>query len=386
MDFLENPTMSSRPTMSSLQLTLNLQKSGLSDVLEPLTSVANESTGLTCRTRHRQGSGENPRKTILLMGSARSGTSWSLSVFNSHPKVLGCHEPFKYMGEDRTMVRCMKRLKDGRHTAVDKGRILEWIKVAYPETHKPPFAQKSFYRYSKWTRWIAWMTAKLVPFTDDFYRKVAAPELHEDDFLVIKNCTFPKMDVMISGIVSDIVVLLRHPCAVVRSLKRGIDLGLMSVPNANRLWNGYSDSLSQLGYTQRQVETCTVSELLALGWLCETLFSEKLAKQFRTKTLVYEHILESPIAHWKETFDWLGIPFQPSVADYISKTSKPNWNVRQLFGERGEYYSISGSRRRIEASAAEIALDEQESQQVLGIVCPHFDLSKHWSPASKSRY
>ena len=378
--------MSSNPAMSSIQLNLNLQKSVLSDVLEPLTSVANESTGLAGRTRHRQGSGENPRRTILLIGSARSGTSWSLSILNSHPKVLGCHEPFKYMGEDRTMARCMERLKKGCHTAVDKGRLLEWIKVAYPETHKPPFAQKSFYRYSKWTRWLVWMTAKLVPFTEDIYRTVSAPKLHEDDFLVIKNSTFPKMDVMLSGIVSDIVVLLRHPCAVVRSLKRGIDLGLMSVPNANAVWNGYSDSLTQLGFTQDQVETSTVAELLALRWLCETLLSEKLAKQFRTKTLVYEHMLESPIVQWKETFDWLGIPFEPSVADYISKTSKPNWNVRQLLGKRVEYYSISGPRRRGEASAAEIALDEQESQQVLGIVCPHFDLSKHWSPASRSCY
>jgi hypothetical protein len=325
-------------------------------------------------------SGENPHRNILLLGSARSGTSWSLAILNSHPNVLGCNEPFKYMRDDASMQECMQRLLGNSPRSTDKGRLVEWLKVPYPETHKGALSQKSFYRYSRSTRFAAWVIAKFVPGASDVYRTVARPVLSKNDYLVIKNSIFPGMNNLMQGIASDVIVLMRHPCAVASSWMRGIDLGLMPKPDPNAMWQRYTDILEGLGYDQTKMMSCEVVELLALNWLVEALQSDQLAGQFRTTTLVYEDVLLSPKTEWKRVFDWLGISFHEDVSKCIDDTSTPRWNIRKLWGDRGDYFSVNRLAKRSSSGEEPYGLSTSLANMVMSTIRPHYDLSRYWKP------
>ncbi len=325
-------------------------------------------------------SGENPHRNILLLGSARSGTSWSLAILNSHPNVLGCFEPFKYMRNDACMQECMQRVVANKSRATDKGQLVEWLKVPYPETHKAAFSKKSFYRYSRATRFAAWAIARFVPGANDVYRTVARPVLSKDDYLVIKNNFFNGMNELIEGVVSDVIVLMRHPCAVTSSWMRGIDLGLMPKPDPISMWQLHAGILEGLGYDQTKMMSCEVVELLALNWLIEVLQSEQLAGQFRTTTLIYEDVLLSPETEWKRVFDWLGISFHEDVSRFIDDTSKPRWNIRKLWGGRGDYFSINRLAKRSSSGDEPYGLSTSMAQQVMSTIRPHYDLSRYWKP------
>ncbi|MFO0180964.1 MAG: hypothetical protein ACK517_04175, partial [bacterium] len=241
-------------------------------------------------------------------------------------------------------------------------------------------SQKSFYRYSRSTRFAAWVIAEFVPGANDVYRTVARPVLSKDDYLVIKNSIFPGMNNIMQGIASDVIVLMRHPCAVASSWMRGIDLGLMPKPDPNAMWQRYTDILEGLGYDRTKMMSCEVVELLALNWLVEVLQSEQLASQFRTTTLIYEDVLISPKTEWKRVFDWLGISFHEDVSKCIDDTSTPRWNIRKLWGDRGDYFSVNRLAKRSSSGDEHYGLSTSLANMVMSTIRPHYDLSRYWKP------
>lgn len=182
------------------------------------------------------------------------------------------------------------------------------------------------------------------------------------------------------GIASDVIVLMRHPCAVASSWMRGIDLGRMPKPDPNAMWQRYTDILEGLGYDQTKMMSCEVVELMALNWLVEALQSQQLAGQFRTTTLIYEDVLLSPKTEWKRVFDWLGISFHENVSKFIDDSSTPRWNIRKLWGDLGDYFSINRLAKKSEAADEHYGLSTPLAHQVMSTIRPHHDLSKYWKP------
>lgn len=319
-------------------------------------------------------------KSVLLAGSARGGTSWALKVLDSHPAVCGCHEPFYQLSSDLEFKALFEQLKDGQGTEEDARVFVQRTIDARIETHKPPFFPKQYLKSPAWIQTSAWMTAKAFRPLEPVFGYLATGNLDERHRVVIKNRPFPGLSGILEAIKADAILLLRHPCGVVSSWKKGIQMGAMeaSSQDPKATWARYSDILQPLGFTAKKLDSMTAVGVLAVNWLVDTvLFREYERSLMRTRTVVYCDLVRDPINEWTKVFDWLGLPMTESVETFLTASSKPSFDIRRLLGKRYTYFSVKrGDKSPLVAWKKHLTV--QEIQEVMSIVTPHFDVERYW--------
>ena len=319
-------------------------------------------------------------RCVLLAGSARGGTSWALKVLDSHPSVCGCHEPFYQLNTDESLRSLFDRLKAGQGTDEDTRRLISSAINGCVETHKPPFFQKEFLKSPAWLRTAAWMSAKALRPLKPVFQYMATGNLNRSHCLVIKNRPFLLLDRILASIHADAILLLRHPCGVVSSWLRGMRMGVMQAASADPLavWARYSSSLEPLGFTAQQLSEMSDAGILAVNWLVDTLlFRQYENSRMRTRTIVYEDLVRDPAGEWRQVFEWMGMTFDPAVESFLTRSSKPAFDVRNLLGKRYSYFSVQrNGKSPIEAWRMEMT--QNEIDEVMNIVSPHFPMDRYW--------
>jgi hypothetical protein len=181
---------------------------------------------------------------------------------------------------------------------------------------------------------------------------------------------------MFKGIVSHVIALRRHPCAVVSSWQRGIELGVMPDVFGVSVYKELESILSPLGFALEMFKTYSQIEILAIVWLADQILIERFAEeQFPVHSVVFEDLLENPTEGLRSIFGWLAIEYDASTDKFLRKSSSKNLSLRRLLGARYSYFSVDGQR---DTGSWKTRLNQSEKLSILRLVGNHFDVEAYW--------
>lgn len=319
-------------------------------------------------------------KCVLLAGSARGGTSWALKVLDSHPAVCGSHEPFYQASNDSLPGSVLDRLKAGQGTEDDARQLILKVLEACVETRKPPFFPKQFLLTPGWLQTLTWTAARLMVPLDPVFRYLCTGQLDHRHRLVIKNRPFPKLERISEAIAADNLLLLRHPCAVVSSWLHGVRMGVMHPTSTDpaACWDRYIELIKPIGFTLHQLLDMSPAGVLAVNWLVDTvLFRQYENTRMRTRTVVYEDLVNHPLEEWGQILEWMGLSMCDSVETFLTRSSQSGIDLRRLLGKRYTYFSVKRTDKS-PVNAWRTQLSFQETDEVLKIIAPHFSVDTYW--------
>lgn len=293
---------------------------------------------------------ESGPKFLLVVGMARSGTSWIGKIFDSHPLTLYKHEP------DRVFpgVPLAPRLEEAEHFGTPVRRFFEQL---------PRFAQTH--------------AAGSLPVFPKQYRSQIAQQMHKASVvsalaaasfgwkLPIVQCVrvnLPKIPVVWKSIDSlgrlgvvlrvmedcRAVRITRHPCASISSTLRG---------EAQRKFSSAVSASEDYGVMQiflaaaRRSRNLTIEHLRQfhpverMAWIW-VLANEKATDEAkitgRCIDVRYEDVCHDPIGKAKELFSFAGLTWSEQTADFIKASTlgvRPG-KFDQLTQDSRRYYGI----------------------------------------------
>ena len=88
------------------------------------------------------------------------------------------------------------------------------------------------------------------------------------------------------------------------------------------------------------------------------------------------------VGEWRQVFEWMGLPFQPAVESFLTRSSRPAFDVRSLLGKRYSYFSVQRSEKS-PVAAWRKDMTQKEIEEVMHIVGPHFPLERYWPESAR---
>ena len=225
-----------------------------------------------------------PDRAVLLAGTVRSGTTWVSSVINYAGQYRYLFEPLHpHLACARQIPARLYLTPNDRWPAV-RSRVEAILGGRVRDPRVDQFNTRSV------------STRRLI--------KV----IHANLMLAWVHHRFPR---------TPIVLLLRHPCAVVNSLLRlGWDPALEHISTQESLVNG---PLAPVRDLLNQADGPFEEHLLL--WCVETFIPLTQLSPGAVHLLFYEHLCQSPMAEVERLFDFLGQPLDARVAEAIAAPS-----------------------------------------------------------------
>lgn len=282
-------------------------------------------------------------RLVLILGAPRSGTTWLGKIFDSHPSVIYRHEPDEVLPPTDFPTLCpiaeIPRFADlaGRHVA-----RLTAVRQLKASGIRPIFAKPFQPLPAPWVRRalaIGLRVAEGALPRARWPKQVAIPDFISGDPVkityVIKSVSLLGATALLASALpeSRIIVIFRHPCGQLASLKRGITVKTMGV--------GYyfgsrvlaTPRARELGLTRESHEALPLLDRWLYEWALVHAMLLKDAEGFANVRLVrYEDLCERPIQIARELAAFSGLPWAEEVADFIRASTR---NSR-----REGYYSL----------------------------------------------
>jgi sulfotransferase family protein len=316
------------------------------------------------------------RRLVLLIGSPRSGTTWLAKILDTSPEVMYIHEPLKsfrlpLLQRPPHQFDCGILQPDqtaAPRTALSKIE-LEWL--------RPPFFPKAFLHAPPWLRTFGWSLPRLLG-RELLLRHCFTPMPGWPYDLLVKEVEWqgclPQLTEYLKP--DHLIILFRHPCAVVNSRLMGLRLGMMDSFRSGWI-ERYGDRCNALGFAADRVEAMEMYEFFALRWLVSALEQLELAKAHHPATMVvYEDLCKAPEHTVRDLFAVLNWQLTDETERFIRRSTTPGtWTrwCKLMKGKRAYYWLYHDPAT---ASAAwRKNLTSQQQQRILAITAsfPHMD-------------
>ena len=312
------------------------------------------------------------RRLILLAGAARSGTSWLGNILNSSPGCVYSHEPLLRLPQGDLQPLWAKIRETGQLSAAERERYLQHLTRAYFAVHRPPFFSKDFSRFPARLRWASWLAVRAVRRGYRLFERTFTPPSDASFELVVKQggMTFGKQ--FVSALCPDaLVVIVRHPCSVVASVRRGQGLGLMDSSPRERWFDEHLPLAEPFGYDRRQIENMCDVEYQALCWLLENAVYKQLLDRHPDGHLVnYDDLCRTPMVIAHSLFESLGWEITDQTRRFLRETSGAMArSMKWLMTSSHPYFSVYRGPKR-DGDAGQSELTQAEVDQVLAITAP----------------
>ena len=299
-------------------------------------------------------------KITWILGAPRSGTTWLGKIFDSHPDVLYRNEPDKVLGNALPFMCRVEDLEGQRHVArayLDRLIDIRTLRSA----GKLPVFRKSYQTLkAHWlrlgmvyglhvvnlaTRGVPWPNNKAIPEVID--RAHQSPPT-----IVVKSvsaCGRARLFLeALPG--SRIVFIVRHPCAQVASVLRGIALGRFTNPSRELL---STDQALQLNLTTERFEALTPVEKLAWQWaILNQKTIDDLSAACGVRVVRYEDLVADPASVVRELFVFAGLTWHRQTADFILKSTTSN-GIDRYYGIKKQSSTMIGKWHK------QLAFDDQ---------------------------
>jgi hypothetical protein len=326
----------------------------------------------------RKVGGPLPRRVVLLLGSPRSGTSWLAKILDTHPEVWYAHEPLSKSSRER--VRALTSLlRKGTPSEDERRELLAEVCWADSQCMLVPFFPKAW----RWTPTCLLSTARLAVSISGWGRALFGnwftPPAHARFDLVVKEVDWQGfVSRVVRGLEpAALIVIVRHPCAVVASRLQGLRLGIMDSYRAG-WWERHCAVCKGLGYSEAVFQKMQDYEFFALTWLLQNVEYQATAQHHpHAVTVVYEDLCRDPRARSAELFAALGWEPSATTDDFIERSTRPGTarQVKRWLRGRRSYYDIFKDPTKT-CGAWRDLLTKDQQERTLAIARPLLD--KGW--------
>ncbi len=119
-----------------------------------------------------------------------------------------------------------------------------------------------------------------------------------------------------------VVLIVRHPCAVVCSLLKGQRRGLIPGEHREHWLSIRQHECSDLGFRSSTVLAMNSHEFSALRWLLENYaYQSVLERCPNSHVVVYEQLCQEPLKIASRHFDFLGWPMELETERFINDST-----------------------------------------------------------------
>jgi hypothetical protein len=335
---------------------------------------------MMAHTNHQADPG---RRVILLLGSPRSGTSWLAKILDTQAGVFYAHEPLNKSRAPR--VRAFAdRLRAGTLDRAGREQLVADICEAEPRCLLPPFFPKAYLGRSPALLRVARAAAAVSGWGRRAFRSCFSPPRHAPFDLLVKEVDWQgHVARLVNGLGPEsLVIIVRHPCAVVSSRLQGLRLGLMEAHRAGWL-ERHRGRCEELGFPVAVVEKMETYEFFALTWLLQnTEYREVASAHPRALTVVYEDLCRDPHGRAAALLAALGWQMSDTTTRFINRSTRTGVvnGIKNLVRGRRAYYSVYKDPVRA-AMAWRERLTQEQQQRILAITAPFAD----FPPAAAAR-
>lgn len=279
-------------------------------------------------------------KRLMIFGWPRSGTSWLGTLFDSHPETLYLHEP------DVT-VRCAEMpfvFPDGDYRSY-AGAVCGYVDRLAATRHLR--AVSSIPRFSKSYRHAAMgavrdamlgaaRSLEYVARAFGGLRRLPIPDFafREPGMVVMKSVDSLGRLPAFAAACPDmpVVHIVRHPCGVVASKLKGIELGKFS-DAAFHADHANLAPARRRGATAEDIAKLDAAGREAWAWMIVNEWAMDEAEKLPNVRLVsYDALCADPVGEMRALFDWAGLDWVPTTEAFLASNLKASGKSR--------YYSI----------------------------------------------
>lgn len=282
------------------------------------------------------------RRLIAIFGTARSGTTWLASILNSYPRVVYSHEPFSRL-HGPFVESALERIKTtGSISDAERVTLMETWTRAYHDCHRPPFFAKDFNQTPGPVVWLAWLAVRSTGHGSELFRRLFSPRDDDSFDLLIKQGSFGiHARAFVQALNPTLLVIIRHPCAVVASRLRGHRSGLMPIQEMREWLEFHGRQAEQLGFDRQSVLGMDLVEFLALEWLVENAEYERTVEAHSDSMIVvYEELCRRSVDVTANVFELLGWELTDQTLKFIeSSTGTHRW-FRPFLQSADAYFSV----------------------------------------------
>jgi hypothetical protein len=324
------------------------------------------------------------RRLILLLGSPRSGTTWLANILNSHRGVAYSHEPLSKLPLP-ALRDVIERVKDEGvlQSAERQALIAEWCQ-AYHISRRPPFFAKDYLRVPPSLIWLAWLNVRACHLGHGVFRRLFSPSPRARFDLLIKEIDWPKQaQRIVKALDPELILIFRHPCAVIASQIQGNRLGLLFREERASWLEHFGKACEDLGFSRSAIEKMEGHEWLALYWLMTNRTYQTILRAHpRSHAVVYEDLCRDPHGASRRVFQFLGWPMGRQTLRFLEKSTQGSRSslATMLLGQHPYFSIYRDSRESMESYKN--TLSEAQQERILSLIKPHFPYDAYWPSAN----
>jgi SAM-dependent methyltransferase len=313
------------------------------------------------------------RRLVLLLGTARSGTTWLGNILNSSPRSVYSHEPLlRYADEELRPV--LERIKKtGVVSPAEREMVLDHWSRAYFAVRRPPFFVKEYSAWPAKATWAAWLAVRAAGRGFHVFQRVFSPHNGARYDLVAKQGGLAVHGPNFVGALEPeaLIIIIRHPCAVIASVRRGQKLGLMERRPRGRWFDDHLPLAEELGYSRREIEKMSDGQFEALDWLIENAIYERLLEKHPNgRLVVYAHLCRDPLGSTEKLFQALGWDVTPQTRRFLHQTTtRRTSRLTSLVTASHSYFSVYRPPTE-EVDAWRRTLSRREQDEIMAIARP----------------
>jgi hypothetical protein len=306
-------------------------------------------------------------RSILVLGSPRSGTTWLAKIVDSHPDVLYRHEP--------------DEVSPPIPSADPRRQLLAWINErSLRVAAKPPLFRKSWLPpplalarsgMAQVLKGVARMRgqaaqARLPDFVSLTRRSNLRP--------LLKLVNWEASAVLRTVPGCRCLFILRHPCGHVASTMTGVAQRRFA-PRADGSLSPIEEApavafAAKCGMDAAAFRALPVAARIAWSWLAfnEVALAD-LGELPNARMVLYEELCVHPEAVARNLFDFIGLDWHPQTAEFVARSTRHE-------GE-ADYFAVFRSSDAVAQQWRSTMLPAD--QEAVRLVVRHSPLARHWA-------
>jgi hypothetical protein len=301
---------------------------------------------------------------------ARSGLRWLTALLDSHPRSVCRSEPLEHSYPAGLLVVLRRLSTTGVLFAGERERLLDAWTTGAGMPARALFFRKSFTPARPLEQWWDWLRSRWARrSTTGLYRACLPAADQSYDLVLTQTARADRIVAMAKGLMARVVVLRRHPGAVVASQLRGLRRGHLQPLDRVGWFEDNERACQQFELRLSSVLRMPQAELLSYQWLVQNMHLQAALTRapLASAAFQFEDFCRQPAATAKSLFAFLGWEVGPQTQDFVAQSRQAGWHsVRGWLAGRRPYSTVFRHSASL-CDAWRMELTDYEQNRILSI-------------------